>query len=324
MGSVQATKRSTTGIRMSQGPTQEHGRQATRLLARPRIIARTLLRQSAVSLILLFPPFAFALVEREWQLVAATGVPALVAVAVHFSTRGKPPPEDLRRVEAVLVLVFIFLLSCIMTFPSFLVLGMNPVDAIFEATSAVTTTGLSVAANVDDWPVSAHVLRAWTQWCGGLVMAIAGLALLLRPGPTSRILGSVEIDERNILSSTRFHARQLLLAYLALSAFGVVGAGVLVPGYWEGPVLALAAVSTGGFAPRTDSLASYSLAAKMFLVLLSLLGSMSLLVYVVALKTGLTAALNSAAIRVFGRVILFSTAVYVVVHVFFMARIQVC
>ncbi len=275
-----------------------HGQESTRLLARPRVIGRVLLRQCLVFLVLLVPPLLCALVEQEWSLSLALAAPTAVIALGFGISKYSPIPEDLRREEAVLALVLIFILSCVLTFPSFRVLGFSTADAIFEATSAITTTGLSVADNTGSWPVSAHFLRAWMQWCGGLVIAIAGLALLPDRGPALRILGTVGMeDDRSLLSSTREKARRLLAAYLALTTVGIVGAVVLIPGYWEGAVLALAAVSTGGFTPRPDSLASYSLAAQTFVILLSALGSVSLLFYVIFLKKGLFSAWRSAIVQ---------------------------
>ena len=300
---------------MSQTSEAPQGQRATRLLARPKVIATVLLRQSPVFLVLLAPPLLCALLEREWQLSLAIGGPALLVVLSFISANGIRIPDDLRHVEAVLALVLMFVLSGALTGPAFVVLGMGPIDAIFEATSAITTTGLSVARNAGSWPISAHVLRAWMQWCGGLTVAIAGLALLLDRGQTSRILGSVDIDNLNILSSTRAHARQMLIVYSGLSAFGIFGALLLVPGYWEGPVLALAAVSTGGFAPRADSLASYSLAAQAFVTFLSVLGSASLVFYVIALKKGPAAAWQATTVRSYFKVIGLSVMLYSAAHI---------
>lgn len=299
---------------MSQSRSQPPGQDATRLQARPRVVARTVLRQSVVFALLLAPPLVCALLEQVWGLAAALGGAALVVGAAHLSVRRKPIPDDLRRVEAVLALVLIFVLSCALATPSFIALGMKPLDASFEAMSAITTTGLSVATHIEDWPVSAHVLRAWMQWCGGLVMAVAGLALLLDRGHVSRELGKAGIDEQNIASSTHTQARQLLTGYAALTAVGVIGSVAFIPGLWEGPVLALAAVSTGGFAPRADSLASYSTAGQAFIVLLGVMGSVSLTFYVLTLHSGPLSAWRSTTVRVFLRVVGVFAAAYALLH----------
>lgn len=294
---------------------QAQGQAATRLKARPEVIAQAVLGQSIVFTFLLAPPLACALLEQQWALAAALGVPTVAAAVARLSARHKPIAKDLRRVEAILALVLIFVLSFGFTIPAFVVLGLGPVDAAFEAMSAITTTGLSVAGHIETWPVSAHVLRAWMQWCGGLVMAIAGLALLLDRGKASSELGKAFIDDQSIVSSTRTHARQLLIGYLALTAFGVIGALAVIPGFWEGPVLALAAVSTGGFAPRPDSLASYSLEGQAFIVVLGVMGAVSLMFYVVALRSGPVAAWQSTTARAFLRIVGVSAAAYVLVQI---------
>ncbi len=46
--------------------------------------------------------------------------------------------------------------------------GLAFTDAFFEAVSAVTTTGASVLATVEDKPATFLFARAWMQWYGGL------------------------------------------------------------------------------------------------------------------------------------------------------------
>ena len=259
------------------------------VIYRPRwpVIGRILFQQGAVFQLLLLPPLAAALIGGETRLAVALALSALLAAAPALLHRRIAPPEDIRRIEAVLSVVMVFLIGVLLCTPAYVSLGLAPVDALFEATSALTTTGFSMIAEPESLPVAAHVLRAWAQWCGGLVIAIAGLAFLMGRGPVSRALGFADFGEEPLESSTRKHARALLLAYLSITVTGMVGAIILVPGPLEGPLLALTAVSTGGMTPRGDSLASYPAAAQAFLVLLCSAGAISLAVPVLMRRHGI-------------------------------------
>lgn len=268
--------------------TQDTGAGQRSALHRPRwpVIGRILLREAGAFLVLLLPPLAAAVPDGQGALMLALGVPAALALLATVIGRRVDPPADIRRTEAVLSVVMIFLIGIALSAPAFAALGLGPLDALFEATSALTTTGFSMIPAPEALPLSGHLLRAWSQWCGGLVIAVAGLAFLLGRGPMSRALGIADFGEEPIGSSVRQHARALLLAYVALTAVCAAGALVLIPGQPDGPLLALAAVSTGGMAPRGDSLASYSAAAQAWVIGFSALGGLSLALPVLARRHG--------------------------------------
>jgi trk system potassium uptake protein TrkH len=295
---------------MTQKSAPAQGAETLAQQARPRVVAVTLMRHMPVFPPLFGVPWAVALAEGEGRLALALGLPVAATLALALLGLRLPLPRDLRRVEAMAVLALLFLLAAVLAVPAFMALGMAPLDALFEGMSGITTTGLSLAPSPERWPVAAHVLRAWMQWGGGLAMATAALALILDPGLPARQLGRVGIEESDLLSSSRAQARQLLGAYVALTAFGAVGAALLLPSVWEGIVLALAAVSTGGFAPRADSLASYSAAAQGYLVLLSVCGAVSLPVFVLAGREGPRAAWDVGSLQRVGIAVALFAAIY--------------
>lgn len=58
-------------------------------------------------------------------------------------------------------------------------IGIGPVDALFEMTSAITTTGATVLTGLDDMPPSLLLWRSTLQWFGGF--GIIGLAIVILP-----------------------------------------------------------------------------------------------------------------------------------------------
>lgn len=265
---------------------RSRGRGAETVMQRARAsrVALALLQHAPVYVVMLAPPLIWAWVEGARDLALGLGLPLAACVALSVGAIFLPMPRDLRRVEAMVSVALLFALAPILTLPAFMALGMGVIDALFEGMSAITTTGLSVARDADDWPFAAHVLRSWMQWCGGLAMATAVLALILSPGLPARQLGRVGIDDGDRIASTRAQARQLLGVYVGLTVCMTLLIALFVPGWREPLVLTLSAVSTGGFAPRSDSLASYSLWGQGAVILACILGAISLLTYALWLR----------------------------------------
>ncbi|HYQ71631.1 MAG TPA: potassium transporter TrkG, partial [Gammaproteobacteria bacterium] len=181
---------------------------------------------------------------------------------------------NMQRNEALVISVLVFSLSaCAMSFPV-MGYGIPFIDALFEAVSGVTTTGLSTLSGLEDRPASFLFARAWMQWIGGLGVLALVLALLLEPGIAAKRLGS---DERvDIAGGTRSHVQRVTLVYLAITVIGISALLVVGESLLDAIAYTLAAVSTGGFASQDASLAGVaSLPARGLITLLSLAGAIS-------------------------------------------------
>ncbi|MGR3496922.1 TrkH family potassium uptake protein [Citreimonas sp.] len=260
------------------------GAETVALQARFPVVALTIAKHAPIFVILCLPPAIWAAVERVWPLAIALAVPAGCAILLFLIVSRQDLPDSLSKIEALVAVALVFLLGALVPAPAYMAIGMPPLDALFESMSAITTTGLSVSRDPDAWPFAAHFLRGWMQWCGGLVMATAVLALLLPPGVPARRLGRAGIDQGDRIASTRSQARQLLGVYLGLTAILAAAAMAVLPGWREGLVISLSAISTAGFSPRADSLASYSTLGKAVVMLGCIAGAMSLLTFVLLLQ----------------------------------------
>ncbi len=109
-----------------------------------------------------------------------------ISIAIGFSLwwscrRNK---DELRSREGFLIVVaFWFVLGCIAALPLFLAnsLNMSTADILFEAFSALTTTGATVMSGLDDLPKAILFHRQFTQFVGGMgiiVLAVAVIPLL--------------------------------------------------------------------------------------------------------------------------------------------------
>lgn len=128
-------------------------------------------------------------------------------------------------------------------------------DAVFEALSGFTTTGLTAMAE-DTLPASVAFFRAFSQWLGGAGIAIIYLAALAGPRSAASRLYMAEFEEGNVPGNVVSAARAVAVVYggLTLAGYALLAAGA---GPGDGLLHAFSLLSTGGFSPFPDSVGAY-------------------------------------------------------------------
>jgi trk system potassium uptake protein TrkH len=166
---------------------------------------------------------------------------------------------------------------------------MNFTDAVFEATSGLTTTGATVLSNLEQLPHSILYYRAQLQFLGGMgivVLAVAVLPLLgiggmqlyraQTPGP---------MKDEKLTPRIRETAKRLWYVYAGMAvvcAFSYWQAGMNM---FDAVAHAFATMSLGGFSTHSDSIgyfqsASIEIVGGMF----SLLAGVNYALYFLALR----------------------------------------
>jgi trk system potassium uptake protein TrkH len=166
-------------------------------------------------------------------------------------------PTDVQMNEALVIIALMFLLApLVMTYPM-MTDGLGFIDALFEATSGITTTGLTTAATVEDKSQAFLFARAWMQWFGGLgFIALSGV-ILTHPGPAAKHLLDMRADEQDLAGGTRARARRVFRVYSAMTVVGFSILWLSGAGWYDGLLHVFAAVSTGGFSTHDASLAAF-------------------------------------------------------------------
>ncbi|KAA3592885.1 MAG: TrkH family potassium uptake protein [Candidatus Scalindua sp. AMX11] len=186
--------------------------------------------------------------------------------------------------EGMVLVALMFLFTpLVMSYPM-MGSGLGFLDAIFEATSGVTTTGLSTKTTLVGSPQTFLFARAWMQWYGGLGVVVLSLALIIQPGLVAKDLAVTEAETDDLIGGTRAHARRALVVYGVLTALGIIGALSLGIGFFDAVLYTFAAVSTGGFAPHDGSLVTFGWPAQLWITLLCLAGAIPLTFYYRMLK----------------------------------------
>lgn len=224
-------------------------------------------------------PTLGALLFQEPLVLVAYALNAALLVGLGWLARRTPAPRDLQRSEALVVTAAAFVASPLVMSAPLVVQGIPWIDALFEAVSGVTTTGLSTLTAIEGRPRTFLLARAWMQWIGGLGFVVLSLALVLEQGVATRRLGAPGLDPADLAGSMRSHARSVLMVYLALTGAGVAVLLALGATAFDAVLHAFAGVSTGGFAPRDSSLAGLPERLQPAVLGVSLLGAVSLSLY---------------------------------------------
>ncbi len=199
-------------------------------------------------------PAVVSLVSLEFKASVAFLVIALVASVMGMILSRTSAADRLQTNETLVITCITFLFLAITMSVPFMAFGMEFSDALFESVSAVTTTGLSTLADVEDKPAAFLFARAWLQWFGGMGIVVFSVALISQSGIAAKSLMLPESVENWSEGSVRLHARRILVVYSCLTLIGVFMIGLHGVGMRDALLFALAAVSTGGFAPCNDSI----------------------------------------------------------------------
>lgn len=212
-------------------------------------------------------PAAWALVAREWaplaSFVLTAGVFALFG-AVGSSYR--PVESRLDWSHGMVVVAFTWVLVPIVGAIPFMLSGhfMDPLDAIFDALSGLSTTGLSVMQDLDHLAPSLNFWRHLLQFLGGQGIILAALSLFAGGAGLTLYYGEAR-DEKifpSVTSTARFiwavAIVHLVFGVLLLTVVGVVAVGLdPIRSVFHGLLVFFAAFDTGGFAPQSTSLGYY-------------------------------------------------------------------
>ena len=182
--------------------------------------------------------------------------------------------ESLTRQEGAVVIVLAWLSAVIVgALPFMAVGGLNFTQAIFESTSGWTTTGLSVV-DVTAAPRLLLLYRSVMQLAGGAGLAVIMLSALAGPAGTG--LSAAEGRADQLVPNVRRSAKLVVTIYSGYVIFGCIALFLAGMDWFDAINHAFAAISTGGFSTRPESIGFWnSPLVEGICVVLMLLGTMN-------------------------------------------------
>lgn len=211
-----------------------------------------------LSLVMVIPVLiAFGQHEFEAGIIMFSHVAAwgFVSIGVLLSIIGRN--RALTRLGGFyLALISWLLFPLVIAFAIAHLLDLTYIKAMFEVFSAITTNGASIIGNPDVVPKSVIAFLALLQWLGGLGTLIT-VAIILAPYGIGGLREEVHHTLGHSLVSAphRLHrfCGDLLQVYLVLSiaCFSLLLLSGLAP--FDGFILTMTALSSGGILPGTES-----------------------------------------------------------------------
>ena len=156
----------------------------------------------------------------------------------------------------------------------------DPVNALFEAMSGLTSTGLTVSTDPRKLPLALQWWRSTLQWLGGVGILYVAIAAV---GVASQGDGSGEEADDELSSGDDGDSpprllrsmRRAAVAYAVLTALTFGGLWLAGMPPWDAANHAQTAIATGGFSLSPDSLAAYPRAAQAVAAAAILAGTIS-------------------------------------------------
>ena len=236
-------------------------------------------------------PFITALVFQEWEpaerYLLGIGIALVVGTLLQFL---RIEPGRLGRRQALAVTGFAWIVLAFFASVPLFLSGhyATYMDALFDGVSGLTTTGATVALDIDHFSNADNMFRFMMHLVGGLGLIVVALSLGIfgkRSGSSLYTAeGRSEHVVPNVVQTTQLILRislviifiaAVVLAALCMS-IGMEPARAVLHSLW----LAITAFDTGGFAPMAESVSYYnSIPIEMFLMLLMILGSVSFVIH---------------------------------------------
>lgn len=250
--------------------------------------------------VVLTPLVALAAYPHELHVAPAFLLPGLSAVGAGWLLRRtcRPrPSHSLTIAEGGIVLVLAWGGICVLSgLPLMATVGLDFSQAVFEAVSGWTTTGLSVV-DVTRCPNVVLLWRSTMQFFGGAGMAVALLSVGGGPLGQGFILAEGRGDQ--LVPNVRRSARLVAWIYTGYAVVGTIAytaAGMTV---FEAVNHTFAAISTGGFSTRPENIGAWdSPAVEAVSIALMLVGSFNFQTVHLALTRRWRAFLGNAEMQV--------------------------
>ena len=136
------------------------------------------------------------------------------------------------------------------------------IDAFFESTSGLTTTGASVLQDIDILPHGILFWRNLMQWVGGMGIILLSLAIFPMLGIGSFHLFKAEIPGGSTVEQTQPRlaetAKILWKTYLALTLIEILALRFAGLSWFDSVCHTFSTVATGGFSPHSGSIGAFN------------------------------------------------------------------
>ncbi len=191
-------------------------------------------------------------------------------------------------------------------------LNLNFIDAFFESTSGITTTGSTIIANLEEVSYGILLWRALLQWLGGIgiiVMAIAILPMLSIGGMQLFKTESYETPDK-IIPRAAIFASGISIVYIILTSLWAIMLWLAGMPMFDSITHSMTTLATGGYSTKSESLGAFnSVNIEIIIVFGMIVGSLPFIHYLSILKNGWKNLINDQQVKWFLLILLFLVSI---------------
>ena len=164
--------------------------------------------------------------------------------------------------------------------------GTDFLNGIFESTSALTGTGITMFDNVEILPHSILFFRAFEQWVGGLGVVVMIIGVLTRPGTATAKLYQSEAREERLKPSVKTTLKKTIEIYLIYTIVGIILYHLAGMPTFDSICNTFCMIATGGMSVKNANIGYYhNDLIYLISIVLMILGATSFLAHYKIIKT---------------------------------------
>lgn len=207
-------------------------------------------------------PLACALFWGE-ATASSFAVPAVLALGIGLLLRRGTTLGSIGIHEALIIVTGTWVVAALTGAVPFFMSGYlpNPIDALFEAVSGITTTGSTVVTDLEVLPRSILVWRSLLNWLGGLGIIVLFVAIVPRLGFEGNQLFKAEMPglaADKLRPRIRESGRLLWMLYVVLTLVLALLLWAVGLPLFDAVLHALTTISTGGASTRNLGVGAFA------------------------------------------------------------------
>ena len=217
--------------------------------------------------IVLLIPIIIALAYGETNAIFPFFIAGATALMVSVTLRKLIPGisqvksiNDIKKSEGLCVVTLCWIFAGLFATIPYLFFGLSPINALFEATSGITTTGATIFTHYD-YPKTLFFWRSFTQWLGGMGIIVLFIAILPQFAIAGRQMFFAEAPgptEDKFTPRIKNTAAALWKIYFGMTILEIILLKLNGMDMFDSACHALSSVSGGGFSPYANSLVGNS------------------------------------------------------------------
>ena len=181
----------------------------------------------------------------------------IIGIIFSFKKVNQKEIDNIRKSESLISVFFAWILFALLCSIPYLFYDFSFTNALFEATSGVTTTGATVIKDFSLYPKTLFFFRSLTQWFGGMGIVVLFIAVLPKISVAGRQMFYAEIPAPTQDKATpriRFTASWLWGIYFAMTLTETFVLKYLGLNWYNAIVTSISTTATGGFSPLANSI----------------------------------------------------------------------